>query len=179
MSHLFYITFDRFFTKKKTKKSAGVTRAQRILQGKLFVFFLIARNPEILVRCLSSSAVSTVSHQELKTWSASGYKPEITKGENSTMYECECRTTKIFRNKKFTDQWEALIRSRLSQHLLLHSITHLDDTRGLRLAVATKTRGFLIAKSWRVDYTYSVFICDLDHASSNLINHHKIEMSSS
>ena len=51
------------------------------------------------------------------------------------MYECECRTTKIFRNKEFA----ALIRSRLSQHLLLHSITHLDDTRGLRLAVATKT----------------------------------------
>ena len=46
-----------FHQKKKTKKSAGVTRAQRILQGKLFVFFLIARNPEILVRCLSSSAV--------------------------------------------------------------------------------------------------------------------------
>lgn len=55
------------------------------------------------------------------------------------MYECECRTTKIFRNKQFTDQREALIRSRLSQHLLLHSITPLDDTRGLRLAVATKT----------------------------------------
>lgn len=52
------------------------------------------------------------------------------------MYECECRTTKIFRNKQFA----ALIRPRLSQqHLLLHSITHLDETRGLRLAVATKT----------------------------------------
>ena len=53
---------------------------------KIFVlkklFSLIESNPEMIVRCLSSSAVFTGS---LKIQCAGDYRPEITKGENSTV----------------------------------------------------------------------------------------------
>ena len=57
------------------------------LQGKLLL--LIACNPEMIVRCLlsrSSTVFHSVTMARAEKKCASDSQPEITKGENSTVY---------------------------------------------------------------------------------------------